>query len=306
MGCPQRASHARSSVGDPRYILIWWTRSRSTFDGRNLVRRVVSSNSIPATKSFLISATGCALKIEATVGPAFDLCDRYIFPSLPRKIADSVPADIHLLLLQTDSSSQLFVDDVLIASADQPQSLLRKALDVLDTTLIQRLQNLHAVHAGAVLIDGRALLVAGGSHSGKSSLVAELLRRGAACFSDEYALIDAAGWVHAYPRILLLRNGGNDQTPVLPESCNARVAAAPAQVGWVFSLQYDASAGWDVAPVHQSLALLSLLQNTPHVLADAPEMVNSFQRAIEGAACYAGHRGEAADAVSHMLQLMTR
>ncbi len=267
---------------------------------------MLPSNSVSPKKSFLISATGCALKIEATVGSAFDLCDRYIFPSLPRKSADSTSADIHLLLVQTESCSQLFVDDTLIASADQPQSLLRKALDVLDTTLIQRMQNLHAVHAGAVLIGDRALLVAGGSHSGKSSLVAELLRRGAACFSDEYALIDAAGLVHAYPRILLLRNGGNDQTPVLPESCNARVASEPARVGWVFSLQYEAAAGWDVAPVHQSMALLSLLQNTPHVLADAPEMVNSFQRAIEGAACYAGRRGEAADAVNHILEWVTR
>jgi hypothetical protein len=266
---------------------------------------VLSSNPIPVTQSFFVSAVGCALHLEATPGPAFNLLDRYIFPSLPREIANPAKSEIHLRLLQSDDSSQLFVGDVLIDSADKPESLLRKAIDVLDTALIQRLPNLHAVHAGAVMVGERALLIPGGSHSGKSSIVAELLRRGAVCFSDEYALLDADGWVHAYPRILLLRNGGHEQTPVLPESCNAHVAAKPAQVGWIFSLQYQSSSDWDVTPVHQSSALLSLLQNTPHVLADAPTMVNSFQRAVEGAACYAGSRGEAADAVERILQMIS-
>jgi len=269
------------------------------------VRQVPSSNPTPVTQSFFVSAVGCAIHFEATAGPAFNLLDRYVFPSLPREIADPAKTEIHLRLLQNGDSSQLLVDDVLIASADKPESLLRKAIDVLDTALIQRLQNLHAVHAGAVMVAGRALLIPGGSHSGKSSIVAELLRRGAGCFSDEYALIDAAGWVHVYPRILLLRNGGHEQTPVLPESYDARVAAKSAPVGWIFSLQYESSSHWDVAPVHQSSALLSLLQNTPHVLAGAPEMVNSFQRAVEGAACYAGRRGEAADAVDRILQMIS-
>lgn len=266
---------------------------------------VLSSSFMPVTQSFLVSAVGCAVSFEATQGKALDILNRYVFPSLPRETSDSTEADIHVRLLQSDHTSHLFVDEVLIASADKPEYLLRQIIDVLDTALIQRLKNLHAVHAGAVLLGDRALLFPGGSHSGKSSLVAALLRRGAVCFSDEYALIDAGGQVHTYPRILLLRDGGRDQTPVLPENLNAQVATASARIGWIFSLRYDSSGGWDVAPVPQSSALLSLLQNTPHVLADAPEMVNSFQRAVAGAVCYAGRRAEAAEAVDHILRLVS-
>jgi serine kinase of HPr protein (carbohydrate metabolism regulator) len=56
------------------------------------------------------------------------------------------------------------------------------------------------VHAGVVAWRGRAVLIPGASNAGKSTLVAELVRRGATYYSDEYAAIDAAGRVHPYAR----------------------------------------------------------------------------------------------------------
>ena len=48
--------------------------------------------------------------------------------------------------------------------------------------MIERLTTLRALHAGAVVWNQRALLLPGATHAGKSSLVAELLRRGATYF----------------------------------------------------------------------------------------------------------------------------
>lgn len=248
-------------------------------------------------------ALGCVICFEATSPEALDLLDRYVFPSLSRERIPPRRADIHVCILDTQSRSQLVIDTVLVAWADRPKELLRQLIDWLDRTLVQRLTGLHAIHAGAVLLGEKALLLPGSSHAGKSSLVAELLRRGAVCFSDEYALIDAQGRVHAYPRILLLRNGTPAQTPMAARDLNARVAAAPAQVGWILSVRYDSSASWTIHPVPQSTALLTLLQNTPHVLSERPQMVGAFQKAVEGAECYSGSRGEASEAVDQILQL---
>ncbi len=118
------------------------------------------------------------------------------------------------------------------------------AVKALDDVVIHRMKTFRAVHAGAVLIEGRALLLPGPSHAGKSSLVAELLRRGASHFSDEYALIDSQGLIHSYPRPLLLRNGSPVQTLVLPEELNASFVSHPAAVGWIMALDY--SPGRDV------------------------------------------------------------
>ena len=61
------------------------------------------------------------------------------------------------------------------------------------------------VHAGVVGWKGRAIVIPGMSFSGKSTLVAELLRAGATYYSDEYAAIDEHGRVHPYARDLKIR-----------------------------------------------------------------------------------------------------
>ena len=52
------------------------------------------------------------------------------------------------------------------------------------------------VHAGVVGWKGRAIVIPGRSFTGKTTLVAELVRAGASYYSDEYALIDSRGKIH--------------------------------------------------------------------------------------------------------------
>jgi hypothetical protein len=174
----------------------------------------------------------------------------------------------------------------------------------LDDAVVPRLTAFRAVHAGAVLWGEQALLLPGISHSGKSSLVAELLRRGATYFSDEYALIDSDGRVHPYPRPLLLRNDSPEQFPVLPAECNASIGNSSAPIGWILSLAYLPESTWNVAAVPQSEGLLILLRNTPHILAESPDLVAVFQRASTGAICYAGQRPNVTEAVDQILRLI--
>ena len=90
------------------------------------------------------------------------------------------------------------------------------------------------VHAGVVAWRGRAIVIPGRSFSGKSRLVAALVRAGATYYSDEYAVFDDRGRVHPFPSPLSLR--GEDGTPPTrhaPESLGAAVGTAPLPVGLV-------------------------------------------------------------------------
>ena len=64
------------------------------------------------------------------------------------------------------------------------------------------------VHAGVVGWRGRAIVIPGRTFTGKSTLVAALVRAGAAYYSDEYAVFDQQGRVHPYPTPLSLRAEG--------------------------------------------------------------------------------------------------
>ena len=61
------------------------------------------------------------------------------------------------------------------------------------------------LHAGAVAWNGLGIVIPGGTMSGKTSLVRELLQAGALYYSDEYAVLDDLGRLHPYPQPLGVR-----------------------------------------------------------------------------------------------------
>lgn len=254
---------------------------------------------------FNIRAFDCDIHAEAACPETCSILDRYVFPSLPRATGTNNHPDLSIRLIHVEEHYQLWADGALLASARRAVELVPEIIRVLDEAVISRLTNWRAIHAGAVLLHGKALLLPGATHAGKSSLVAELSMRGATYFSDEYALIDSEGCVHPYPRPLLLRNGSPEQFAVLPSEWNAPIGDTPMPVGWVMSLKHQSSSAWSVVAISQGEALLTLLQNTPHALADSPDLVQHFQRAVETATCYAGRRPEVPQAVDQILRLVT-
>jgi len=259
-------------------------------------------------QDFSVRAFGCRIQIETACAEAYAVLERYVLPSLPRTACDTQPdalePGISIRIDTQEDQLQLSVDGVAVASAAQAIDLVPDLIRVLDDAVLNHLKSLHAVHAGVVLCGDRAVLLPGVTHAGKSSLVAEFLRRGATYFSDEFALIDPEGRVHPYPRPLLLRDGRPRQVPVLPGEFNAPVGDAPAPIGWILSLEYQPSSTWNVKPVSQSEGLLILLRNTPHILVDSPDMIAVFQRAVADARCYVGSRAEAAQAADQILRLV--
>lgn len=254
--------------------------------------------------SFELRAFGTRIRAAASSSAAFTLLDRCIFPSLPRYAPDGEAPDLDLWLEESAGKFELSAAGVPIGSAAEPVRLAPELVRVVDETVIRRLNPVRAMHAAVVAFGDGALLLPASSHSGKSFLAAELLRRGAVYYSDEYALIDPQGQVHPYPRPLLVRNGTPEQKPVLPEECGSQAATAPAAVRWIIGLRYAPGNAWKIAPIPQSEGVLLLLQNTPHVWARTPDLPDTLRQAVAGAACFLGARGEASEAANQILSLV--
>ncbi len=72
------------------------------------------------------------------------------------------------------------------------------------------------LHAGVVGWKGRAIVLPGRTFSGKSTLVAELLRAGATYYSDDLAVLDARGRVHPFATPLAIRTRATESAGILP------------------------------------------------------------------------------------------
>lgn len=253
------------------------------------------------SEGFEVQAFGCRIHAVGSGAEAQALLERCVFPSLARRRQVGEPGELAVRIEAEDGALALTVDGRRIGRVERIADLAPELVRALDDAVIQRLAGMHAIHAGTVAWGEQALLLPGMSHAGKSSLVAELVRRGARYFSDEYGLIDGDGAVHPYPRPLMLRNGGPVQRPTLPQECGGRAGDRPARVAWIMALQYVPGGEWRVRRISQSEGALTLLGNTPHVWAERPELAAALTRAAAGAECFAGERGEAGEAAEAIL-----
>jgi hypothetical protein len=159
------------------------------------------------------------------------------------------------------------------------------------------------VHAGVVGWHEKAIVIPGRSLSGKTTLVEALVRAGATYYSDEYAVFDAHGRVHPYPKPLSIREEGSERPKLYPvESIGGCSGTKPLPVGLIVVTQYQSGARWRPRALSPGQAVLALLDNT--VLARfKPEVaLTTLQRAIARAFAFKGKRDQAEEVVASLLE----
>ena len=162
------------------------------------------------------------------------------------------------------------------------------------------------VHAGVVGWKDRAILIPGLSHSGKTTLVDQLIRAGATYYSDEYAVLDERGRVHPYPRALGMRFPGSDESKkVRAEEVGAKVGSKPLRVGLVVSTNYKSGARWRPRQITRGTGVLELMSNTVSARSQPKLALTVLPAALESARILKGVRGEASQIVDSILANVT-
>jgi hypothetical protein len=163
------------------------------------------------------------------------------------------------------------------------------------------------VHSGVVGWQGRAILMPGRSHSGKSTLVAALVHAGAAYYSDEYAVLDERGRVHPYPKPLSLRNGPGGRAIRHPvEAPGGGTASRPLPVGLVVVSRYRAGAVWRPRRLSAGYGILALLANTVSARRQPAAALAVLPRVAVHAVMIKGARGEASELAPRLLTYLEK
>jgi hypothetical protein len=100
------------------------------------------------------------------------------------------------------------------------------------------------IHAGVVAVDDCAIVIPGYSRSGKTTLVAELVRAGATYYSDEYAVVNSEGLISPFAKPLSIRSEGEPDVRTEVTVPVDRTASGCARARLIVLTSYKAGAEW--------------------------------------------------------------
>ncbi len=268
--------------------------------------RELSSRPVPArlktsSNSLTFEAFGVPVRLIVDGGRLLELA----YASLPpgwRECPDTRDAERFTVRQIGDDSYELLV-------GDQPQ-LHQAALDVTLSFLEAQIRRHIAassrdwtfLHAGAVAVNGKVLVIPGRSFYGKSTLVKALVEGGATYFSDEYAVFDRDGRVHPYPRTLSLRTPTGRQDRTVAEL--GGVAGEEAgELAVVALTRFRPGADWQPRRLSASQGLAALLADTFSAHERPAEAMSTFRRAMSGGVSILdSERGEAGPVAVALLE----
>jgi hypothetical protein len=201
------------------------------------------------------------------------------------------------------TSHKLYEDEQAVARSDDLDWVLEAFERHIKMYLAEMAPRRVFVHAGAVGWQGKAIIVPGRSYSGKTSLVAELVRAGATYYSDEYAVLDKHGRVHPYPTPLAVREPGSLKQRRCPvEEFGGDTGVRPLPVGLVVVSQYKPSHRPRHRPLSPGQAMLELLDNTVPARRKPEAVMTALQKVVSNALILKGVRGEANETARFILE----
>lgn len=162
----------------------------------------------PADRSSLLyDVHGVGLRVRSDLVGANEVVDATYAAFRVDELTDEI-ADFSLTDLRSNGPCLLQTPTGEARRHADPRSGTIALLEALVGTVVAGLhrQGVLAVHAGAAAAPAGAVVIAGRSGQGKSTLILGLVRRGLGLMSDELALLDPrAGLVHPYPRAIHVR-----------------------------------------------------------------------------------------------------
>jgi len=160
------------------------------------------------------------------------------------------------------------------------------------------------VHAGVVGWNGQAVVIPGGSFSGKSSLVRALVKAGASYYSDEFAVLDERGRVHPYPIPLTIRPARDGSPPMKyrAEELGGVAGIGPLPVGLVLITRYVNGSRFRPRPLSAGRAVLDLLAHTLPARRRPGRVLDALTQAVAQASVLRSKRGEAEETARQILE----
>ena len=261
------------------------------------------------TAGFALKSYGVRIGIRSNEATALERVLRHL-PSEWENTKSSLVDRVYSILIGNPDSRasvkrlhSLYGDEARLARSLDLESVFETFESDLRLFVAELATHRVFVHAGVVGWKGQGIVIPGRSYSGKSTLVAELVRAGATYYSDEYAVLDSRGRVHPFSKPIELREEGKfQQRKVTATELGGRHGTKPLPVGLVLMTRFERGARWRPRNLTPGKGVLELLFNTVSARRSPERALATLRVVASRAALLKGVRGTATEVVDGLLK----
>jgi hypothetical protein len=265
---------------------------------------------LPWTHGCCYTAFGCDVGLRANSAEALEEISQHvphwIKPSATRKVDRVVSFIKGGRKGSRRFFNLLYLDHALAARSLDIAAVKEHLIDGIEIAFAEKAKSHIVLHAGAVSWGGKGILIPGRSHSGKSTLVAELLKQGATYYSDEFAAINRHGEVEPLDRPLHLRGPElKSQNIITAAQLGARSASTPISIRLVVFAEYQENSEFQTSQtLSAGQSTLSLMESCFTARSRPEDALTYLENVARGAKVIRSNRGEAKLAAREILQFV--
>lgn len=181
------------------------------------------------------------------------------------------PPDLTFELTKTNGGTYRFLHNGKYLASGRSQKKMLKFFDtIIRVSIGESAKNLLFIHAGVVGWKGRAIIMPGDSFTGKSTLVAALVKNGADYYSDDFAILDRKGLVQPFARTISMRTSDGKYMPyeLTVAELGGTVGQKRIPVGMVLLTSYGERKRWNPKFLTPGQGILEII---PFILSFKPQ-----------------------------------
>lgn len=242
---------------------------------------------------------GAVIRIESN-SPDFlaqaEAVARHSLLSKVKTVTNGRRPDQIIELTKSKSGNYRFVHNGTYLASGRSRKKLFKFFDtIVRIAVAESAKELVFIHAGTVGWKGSAILLPGDSFTGKSTLVAALVKCGAEYYSDDFAILDSTGLVQPFPRAISMRTDDGKYVPyeLSVDTLGGETGNRHIPVGMILFTKYGPRKKWKPRLLTPGQGILDLVPFTLSLKPQPGFSLKVLNKVTENAIIACSSRGNA-------------
>ncbi len=271
-------------------------------------KKITKLDMTKAIHQIFIKVYGIKICIKTNKNSLLSELKNEIDKTIPIKyeiLSPQIPDHIIYIKAAEKKMYELYKNEESIARG-QKSDLIEIFKSTLRLTIAEFAVSKVFLHAGVVAWKGKAIVIPARSFRGKTTLVAELVKKGALYYSDEYAVLNKNGFVQTFPKQLSLRGiiDKYAQVDYSVEALGGRAGKKNIPVGMILITEFNADLSvrkWQPELLSVGQGIMEIIPHTISIRNNTKFALKVLNKVASRAIIAKSKRGEAKEFVDLLI-----